>query len=175
MHAACVGWSVKDCQPSDSAAHAASVNSSYFEYPGSARGPRDSTVRESGEGYMIEVRYQRNVPYPTARVLSQYFDLEHLEHVHPKTFGRARLLSQHGNSVVWELEWPSILGVAWFRSWFRQEHIPPFGIRSVIIKGLFRGTESEVRLTSSAQSTLVEELHRIALPDCQGPCWLVKK
>lgn len=119
---------------------------------------------------MIEVRYQRNVPYSTARVLSQYFDLEHLEHVHPKTFGRARLLSQHGNSVVWELEWPSILGVTWFRSSFRQEYIPPFGIRSVIIKGLFRKTESEVRLTSSGQGTLVEELHRVALPDW----WLLR-
>ena|SRR5713101_4690787 len=34
---------------------------------------------------MIDVRYSREVPYPQAAVLSQYFDLEHLEHVHPQT------------------------------------------------------------------------------------------
>ena len=32
---------------------------------------------------MIEVVYRRDVPYPREVVLSQYFDFEHLEHVHP--------------------------------------------------------------------------------------------
>jgi hypothetical protein len=114
---------------------------------------------------MIEVRYQREVAYPTDRVLSQYFDFEHLEHVHPRTFGRARLLSQHDNTVVWELEWPSMLGMITLRSSFRQEYIPPFGIRSVIVKGLLKGTESEVQLGNTGEGTLVEELHRVALPD----------
>lgn len=31
---------------------------------------------------MIEVIYRREVPYSRAVVLSQYFDLEHLEFVH---------------------------------------------------------------------------------------------
>jgi len=32
--------------------------------------------------------------------MSQYFDVEHLEHVHPRTFGRGRLLTGYGNSMV---------------------------------------------------------------------------
>lgn len=57
---------------------------------------------------MIEVVYRREVPYSQAVVLSQYFDLEHLEHVHPRSFGRAHMVSTHSNTVVWELEWPPI-------------------------------------------------------------------
>ena len=118
---------------------------------------------------MIEVHYRREVAYPAARVLSQYFDFEHLEHVHPKSFGRARMLSQHRNTILWELEWPPILGVSSFRSAFCQEYVPPLEIRSVIVKGLLQGTESTVRLTDNGQGTLIEEWHRIALP---GWAWL---
>ena len=37
---------------------------------------------------MIEVIYRCEVPYSRAVVLSQYFDLEHFEFVHPNSFGR---------------------------------------------------------------------------------------
>jgi hypothetical protein len=114
---------------------------------------------------MIEVCYQGEVGYPAARVLSQYFDLEHIEHVHPRSFGRARLLSQHDYIDVWELEWPSILGAIRFEAPFDRSLYRPSVFALLFIKGLFRGTESEVRLTSTGDGTLVEELHRIALPD----------
>ncbi len=42
---------------------------------------------------MINVQYRCEVPYSQAVVLSQYFDLEHMEHVHPCTFGCARMVS----------------------------------------------------------------------------------
>lgn len=51
---------------------------------------------------MIEVVYSREVPYPQATVLSQYFDLEHVEYVHPRSFGRARMVSRSHNTIVWE-------------------------------------------------------------------------
>ena len=65
---------------------------------------------------MITIHYQRQLPYPPVRLLAQYFDLEHLEHVHPRSFGKARLVSQHQNVVIWDLEQPPLLGI---RSHFR--------------------------------------------------------
>lgn len=118
---------------------------------------------------MIDVTYRREVPYPQPVVLSQYFDFEHLEHVHPRTFGRARMISQQGRVILWQLEWPPIFGVLRLRSTFTQEHLPPWGIRSVIVRGFLRGTESVVELGESAAGTLVVEHHRVRLP---GWRWL---
>jgi len=50
---------------------------------------------------MVEVVYRREVPYPQVTVLSQYFDLEHVEYVHPRSFVRARMLSMSHNTIVW--------------------------------------------------------------------------
>lgn len=117
---------------------------------------------------MIEVLYRREVPFPRTRVLSQYFDLEHLEHVHPRSFGRARMVSELGEVIVWELEWPRVLGVLGFKSVIHQQYVPPWGIRAVITRGLLRGTETEVRLEKTQGGTLVEELHRVAVPGWKG-------
>jgi hypothetical protein len=103
---------------------------------------------------MIEVTYRREVPFPRTRVLSQYFDLEHLEHVHPRSFGRARMVSQRGERIVWELEWPRVLGILGFRSLFRQQYVPAWGIRAVITGGLLRGSETEVRLEETERGHL---------------------
>jgi hypothetical protein len=113
---------------------------------------------------MIEVVYHREVPYSPTIVLSQYFDLEHLEHVHPRSFGRARMVSEYRNIIVWELEWPPILGLFRLRSRFAQEYNPPQEIRSVIIGGLLRGTKTVVRLDETEAGTLVTEHHQVALP-----------
>lgn len=91
---------------------------------------------------MIDVTCRREVPYPQSVVLSQYFDLEHLEHVHPRTSGRARMVSQQGRVILWELEWPPLGGLLRLKSTFQQEHLPPWEIRSVIVGGFLRGTES---------------------------------
>lgn len=114
---------------------------------------------------MIEVTYRREVPYPQAVVLSQYFDLEHIEHVHPKSFGRARVLSQRDRLVTWELEWPPVGGVLAFRSTFQQEYLPPWGIRSEVVAGALKGTSTTVELVGSTAGTLVVETHRVALPN----------
>jgi hypothetical protein len=117
---------------------------------------------------MIDVLFQREVPYPPERVLSQYFDLEHLEHVHPRTFGKARMCSQIGRTIVWELEWPPILGLKILRTTISQEYVPPFSIRSRFTKGVLRSTETVVDLTPTATGTMVEERHRVPLPDWPG-------
>jgi len=117
---------------------------------------------------MIDVHYRRDVPYPPAQIVSEYFDLEHLEHVHPLSFGRARMLAQHGRTIVWELGWKRVYGFLRFRSTFTQEYLPPWGIRSVIQRGVLRRTETAVQLEESAVDTLVVEHHRVALPNWRG-------
>jgi hypothetical protein len=114
---------------------------------------------------VIEIVYQRELPYPRSILLSQYFDLEHLEHVHPKSFGRARMVSTERGVIVWDLEWSPILGYVRLWSRFAQEYLPPWGIRARIVGGTLRGTESTVELSSCTNGTLVVERYRVALPD----------
>src|SRR5712691_6975846 len=114
---------------------------------------------------MIEVFYRRELRYPLARILSQYFDLEHIEHVHPRSLGRARMVSQLQHRIVWELEWPSICGIFKVRNLIAQEFLAPDRIRVSFAKGPLRGTEVDVLLSEIDQGTLVEERYRVALPN----------
>lgn len=111
---------------------------------------------------MIEVEYRRVVPYSQPVVLSQYFDLEHLEHVHPKSFGRARMVSKYDRVIVWELQWRPVCWLWRFRSRFTQEYLPPWGVRALVVRGFLRGTESIVQLGGCVGGTLVVEYHRVA-------------
>lgn len=113
---------------------------------------------------MIEVVYRREVSYPQPAVLSQYFDLEHVEHVHPRSFGRARMVSTNHNIIAWELEWPPVLGLIRLQSTFAQEYRPPWGIHATITRGFLRGTEISVEINKTDAGTLVVEHYRIPLP-----------
>ena len=113
---------------------------------------------------MIEAVYSREVPYPQATVLSQYFDLEHVEYVHPRSFGRARMVSMSLNTIVWELEWPPVLSLIRPHSTFAQEYRPPWGIHATITRGLLRGTEIMVEINKTDAGTRVVEHYRIPLP-----------
>ena len=115
---------------------------------------------------MIEVVYQREVAYPlVGRTLSQYFDLEHLEHVHPRSFGKARLVSQHHDTVVWDLEWPPIFGVLRFRNRVIQRFLPPDRIHAAITGGFLRGTNVDIYFGQTAKGTLVEEHYWVPFPN----------
>jgi hypothetical protein len=124
---------------------------------------------------VIEVTYRREILYPQAVVLSQYFDLEHLEYVHPKSFGRARMISTRGRVIVWDLEWPPIGRYFRLRSRFEQEYVPPWGVRARIVSGALRGTESTTQLFSSALGTIVQEHYRVAMLNCPGFRTLVQR
>ncbi len=110
----------------------------------------------------MKVVYRRTIPYPILRVLSQYFDLEHIAHVHPRSFGEARLVTCAENSIVWELVSPRYFGLR-FRNLIVQEYIAPHQIRARVIKGIFRGTEVSTRLEQSEKGTLVDETYLIPL------------
>lgn len=113
---------------------------------------------------MITIHYQRQLPYPPARLLAQYFDLEHLEHVHPRSFGKARLVSQHQNVVIWDLEQPPLLGIVRFRNRIRQHCLASDHISATVLTGFLRGSTTDTRLTKTETGTLLEEEHMIPLP-----------
>ncbi|MCI0483414.1 MAG: hypothetical protein L0Y78_02405 [candidate division NC10 bacterium] len=112
----------------------------------------------------MKIMYTKYVPYSPSDVLSAYFDLEHIAHVHPATFGKARVLGTKDNAVVWELESPRYLGIA-FRIVINQEYLPPDRIRARVTKGIFRGTEVLTLLQPRGTGTFIEETYAVPLPD----------
>jgi len=127
----------------------------------------------------MNIVYRKQIPYPQPVVVSAYFDLEHIAHVHPSTFGRTRVLETHDRTVVWELESPPYLGVR-FRNVIAQEYLPPYEIRARVTKGLLRGTEVFVRVKPSDGGTCIEETYMLPLPDLPllgrlVRAWFVKK
>src|SRR5262249_49779500 len=111
-----------------------------------AGGPRPAIDCDRSYGGTMEITYKRHVSYPIGRVLSQYFDLEHLEYVHPQSFGRAHLVSEHHDAVVWDLEWPPILGLFRFRNRIVQQFILPNRIHVELVSGLFCGTTVDIQI-----------------------------
>ena len=49
---------------------------------------------------MIEVNIQKFIQYPFETVLGQYFDYEHIEFVHPHSFGAYYLLENNGDKLI---------------------------------------------------------------------------
>ena len=140
---------------------------------------RARLMRNIRGGLDVNIIYRRQVPYPPPVVLSAYFDLEHLGHVHPSSFGRARLLGTRQDTGIWELESPPYLGVR-FRNVIAQEYLSLYQIRARVTKGLLRGTEVSVRLEPNDAGTSIEETYVLPLPDLPlvGPLlrtWFVRK
>ena len=110
----------------------------------------------------IQVTYRRRIPYPFARVLSQYFDLEHIETVHPTTLGGYRVIEVAGNWIVFEQHWPSWLGMR-LRSVVEQVWQPPNRIRIRFRRGFLRGIGVDTQLTEQGEETAIEEVYRVPL------------
>ena len=117
----------------------------------------------------IEVTYRKRIPYPFARVLSQYFDLEHIETVHPTTLGSYRAIEVAGNRIVFEQRWPSWLGLR-LRSVVEQFWLPPNRIRIRFRRGFLRGVGVDTMLKDHGEETAIEEVYRVPL--VPGWTWL---
>ena len=117
----------------------------------------------------IEVTYRKRIPYPFARVLSQYFDLEHIETVHPTTLGSYRAVEVGGNRIVFEQRWPSWLGLR-LRSVVEQIWLPPDRIRIRFRRGFLRGVGVDTQLTDRGEETAIDEVYRVPL--VPGWVWL---
>ena len=113
----------------------------------------------------MDVHYRTQIPYPFERVLAQYFDLEHIETVHPTTLGEYRLLEVDGNRILFEQRWPSWLGVR-LRTVIEQVWVPPDQIRFRFLKGFLRGVGVSARLHDAGENTDIEEVYHLPLrPD----------
>ena len=110
----------------------------------------------------ISVTYRVRIPYPIERVLSQYFDLEHLETVHPTTLGQARVLEVDGRRILFEQRWPAWLGLR-LRTVAEQVWLPPDRIRIRFRRGLLRGVGVDTHLMDRGDETAIEETYRVPL------------
>lgn len=112
---------------------------------------------------MTSVVYRTELPYAPERILAQYFDLEHLEHVHPQSFGRARLLGVRDRTVRWQLETPSWLGVC-LRTTIEQEYVPPCSVRARVVSGVLKGARVWTTLAASPTGTRIHERYELPWP-----------
>ena len=113
----------------------------------------------------MDVNYQKIIPYPFERVLAQYFDLEHIETVHPKTLGEYRILEVSGNRIIFQQRWPTWIG---FRvcSVVEQIWVPPDRIKFRFVKGFLRGVALSSQLVDCNQETVIDEIYHVPLiPD----------
>ena len=118
----------------------------------------------------MEVTSRRRVPYRPERVLAQYFDLEHVSHVHPRTLGESRLITCKGRAVLFEQRWPwrFALGVR-LCSTLKLELVAPGTVRVRVVRGLLRGSQLSVVLEESDGMTQVTETYETPL---RLPAWL---
>ncbi len=118
----------------------------------------------------MRVVSRRRVSYPMRRVLAQYFDLEHVPYVHPRTLGESRLITRRASSVSFEQRWPRRFGLGIrLRSTFELELIAPNALHARVVRGFLRGGELSVLLEESDGETLVTETYEARL---HLPSWL---
>lgn len=114
---------------------------------------------------MLAIDYTKRIPYTFDVVLSQYFDYEHIEHVHPETVGRYRIVEVEGNRIVYEQIWPERLRGN-RRSLVEHLFRPPGEMWFTFLEGRHRGVRVHTRLTASGDATIVDETYEIpGLPD----------
>lgn len=113
---------------------------------------------------MLSVTYSKLIPYPFEVVLGQYYDYEHIEHVHPDTLGQYQLVSVEGDRVVYDQIWP---GRRRRRSRVEQRLVSPNEIWFEFKEGRYRGTKVRSLLEARGENaTQVEETYFLpGLPD----------
>ncbi len=114
---------------------------------------------------MREFRHAIRVPYPRLHLVEQFFDFEHVPHVHPRSLGRIDVLTLGHHWVIADLRWPLFPGVL-VRSRFRQEFHPRDHITAEVTGGFGAGARYEAQLLSDGDGTRVEEL--LELPGFLG-------
>lgn len=114
---------------------------------------------------MLEIAYTKRIPYPFAVTLSQYFDYEHIAHVHPTTVGEYRLVEKRENFLVYDQIWPP--GLFGRRAVSRVQHRfqPPDEMWFTFVSGRYRGIIVHTRLEDRQSETLVHETYRLPLPN----------
>ncbi len=114
---------------------------------------------------MLSIEYIKTIPFPYETVLSQYFDYEHIEHVHPDTLGKYRVVEGDGNRIVYEQTWPRGT-FGWRTSLVEHVYEPPGEMWFTFLKGRHRGVQVHTELRAERERTIVQETYGIPyLPD----------
>ena len=112
----------------------------------------------------LRIELEKLVPHPFYEVLSQYYDYEHIEHVHPKSLGRYEMHEQTEDYVAYRQVWPrTLFGQA--ESIVRHYHDPPNKMRFEFIAGKHKGTIVHTTLHEAEGGTLVHEVYEMNLPN----------
>jgi len=112
----------------------------------------------------LRINFQKRVPYPFDVVLSQYYDYEHIEHVHPTSLGRYEMYEENDDYVAYEQIWPkSLFGKP--TSIVEQRFEAPNKTFFDFVEGRHKGTKVESVLLESPDGTIVDETYEMNLPD----------
>lgn len=114
---------------------------------------------------MLEIGYIKVIPFAFEVVLSQYFDYEHIAHVHPRTLGEYRLVEASAERIVYDQIWPAGWNGRRKTSQVEQRFLPPDAIEFAFLEGLHRGIRVHTRLYDLGDRTRVEETYLLPMPN----------
>ncbi|MGE3493012.1 MAG: Rieske (2Fe-2S) protein [Vicinamibacterales bacterium] len=115
---------------------------------------------------MLTVAYEKVIPYPYATVLSQYYDYEHIAHVHPHTLGEYRVVESSVGRIVYEQTWPAGCSGGRARSTVEHTWTEPGTMTFRFVAGRYKGVRVRTHLEARDAGTVVAEAYDIPfLPD----------
>jgi nitrite reductase/ring-hydroxylating ferredoxin subunit len=108
---------------------------------------------------VLHIPYVTIVPFPFAVVLDQYFDFEHIAHVHPTTLGEYVVVENAGHRIVYDQIWPAGRRGRRVTSRVVQTYNPPSDIRFEFVSGKHKGTKVHTQLCAHQDGTEVSETY----------------
>ena len=123
---------------------------------------------------MLQIPYSTVIPYPFPVILEQYFDLEHIAHVHPQTLGECVLVERSADRIVYDQYWPADRKGRRATSRVEQRWQLPGDIWFEFVAGKHKGTKVHSRLTPHAEGTEVNEVYYIPkVPNWRLFRWMI--
>ena len=119
---------------------------------------------------MIEINYQKVVPYPFEVVLGQYFDYEHIKFVHPKSLGEYRVIENIGNTIVYEHVWPKKVWRKQRKSRVEHQFLPPNEMWFDFVDGYLKGVRTHTFIHEHVEGSLIDET--FFMPGVPNWSWL---
>ena len=123
---------------------------------------------------MLEIPYVKIIPYPFAVILDQYFDFEHVAHVHPTSLGECVVVENTGKRIVYDQLWPADRNGHRSTSRVLQTYQPPGEIWFEFTSGKYQGTMVHSQLRPHQDGTeITETYHLPRLPNWGFLRWLI--
>jgi nitrite reductase/ring-hydroxylating ferredoxin subunit len=124
---------------------------------------------------VLAIPYTKVIPYPFEVVLDQYFDYEHIAHVHPQTLGEYVLVEQSADRIVYDQRWPPDCFGRRRVSRVVQTFQPPGEMWFEFVSGRHRGTRVHSVLCPQGPETEVRETYYLpGLPNWPVLRWLIR-